>query len=107
MLTLTLRNLERDGLLVRTVYPTVPPRVEYLATERARELYDVLQNLTDWAKRHRSAIATAREQYDRAGEPAADGTPAGHVPAAAAASPARRSSTREGTAALSSAAPKA
>ncbi|MEO3930219.1 helix-turn-helix domain-containing protein [Micromonosporaceae bacterium B7E4] len=65
MLTLTLRNLERDGLLVRTTYPTVPPRVEYVATEMARELYDSLLVLTGWAQRHRQAIAAAREAYDR------------------------------------------
>jgi DNA-binding HxlR family transcriptional regulator len=66
MLTLTLRNLERDGLLVRTVYPTVPPKVEYSATPMARELYDSLTALTSWADRHREDIATAREEYDRA-----------------------------------------
>src|SRR6266496_2431714 len=65
MLTLTLRNLERDGLLVRTVYPTVPPRVEYTATEMALELYDSLVTLTTWAERHRVAIAAARDAYDR------------------------------------------
>lgn len=66
MLTLTLRNLERDGLLVRTVYPTVPPKVEYTATEMARELYGSLIGLTDWAERHRGAIAEARAAYDAA-----------------------------------------
>jgi DNA-binding HxlR family transcriptional regulator len=65
MLTLTLRNLERDGLLTRTVYPTVPPKVEYRATEMALELYESLVALTDWAERHRSAIAAARDAYDR------------------------------------------
>jgi DNA-binding HxlR family transcriptional regulator len=65
MLTLTLRNLERDGLLVRTVYPTVPPKVEYVATPMARELYDSLTALTSWADRHREDIAAAREEYDR------------------------------------------
>ena len=65
MLTLTLRNLERDGLLTRTVYPTVPPRVEYAATPMARELYDSLVALIDWAERHRDAIAAARQAYDR------------------------------------------
>jgi DNA-binding HxlR family transcriptional regulator len=65
MLTLTLRNLERDGLLVRTVYPTVPPKVEYTATEMARELYDSLVALTAWAERHHAAIASARDAYDR------------------------------------------
>ena len=64
MLTLTLRNLERDGLLVRTVYPTVPPRVEYTATAMARELRVTLAGLTDWAERHRADIATARAAYD-------------------------------------------
>src|SRR3954469_19110637 len=61
MLTLTLRNLERDGLLKRTVYPTVPPKVEYTATAIARELYDALTALTTWAQRHRGEIAAARE----------------------------------------------
>ncbi|BCB87311.1 winged helix-turn-helix transcriptional regulator [Phytohabitans suffuscus] len=65
MLTLTLRQLERDGLLVRTVYPTVPPKVEYRATEIALELYDSLVTLTTWAERHRATIAAAREAYDR------------------------------------------
>ena len=65
MLTLTLRNLERDGLLRRTVYPTVPPRVEYEATPMARELYDALTTLTTWAERHRAEIAAARVEYDR------------------------------------------
>jgi DNA-binding HxlR family transcriptional regulator len=65
MLTLTLRNLERDGLLTRTVYPTVPPKVEYTATPMARELYDSLVTLTTWAERHRAEIAAARDGYDR------------------------------------------
>jgi DNA-binding HxlR family transcriptional regulator len=64
MLTLTLRHLERDGLLHRTVYPTVPPKVEYTATEIARELYESLVTLTSWAERHRATIAAAREAYD-------------------------------------------
>jgi DNA-binding HxlR family transcriptional regulator len=67
MLTLTLRNLERDGLLIRTVYPTVPPKVEYTATEMARELHCSLAGLTDWAERHRADIAAARAAYDQAG----------------------------------------
>jgi DNA-binding HxlR family transcriptional regulator len=65
MLTLTLRNLERDGLLTRTVYPTVPPKVEYTATEMAKELYETLVTLTAWAERHRVTIACARDDYDR------------------------------------------
>ena len=65
MLTLTLRSLERDGLLIRTVYPTVPPKVEYTLTDVARELYDSFLALMDWAERHRARIAAAREAYDR------------------------------------------
>lgn len=66
MLTLTLRKLERDGLLRRTVYPTVPPKVEYELTEMARELRATLSALTTWAERHRADIAAARIAYDDA-----------------------------------------
>lgn len=61
MLTLTLRELERDGLLTRTVYPTVPPKVEYEATEMARELYEYLAGLIAWAERHEPAMRASRE----------------------------------------------
>jgi DNA-binding HxlR family transcriptional regulator len=64
MLTLTLRNLERDGLLVRTVYPTVPPKVEYSATPMAKELHESLLGLTEWADQHRGDVAAARRAYD-------------------------------------------
>jgi len=71
MLTLNLRKLERDGLLIRTVYPTVPPKVEYRLTPIARELGESFATLTAWAQRHRHAIATARRQYDgQPGHPA-------------------------------------
>ncbi|MGG2464247.1 winged helix-turn-helix transcriptional regulator [Streptomyces sp. RGM 3693] len=66
MLTLNLRKLERDGLLIRTVYPTVPPKVEYRLTPMARELHATLSGLVGWAERHRSDIATARAEYDAA-----------------------------------------
>jgi DNA-binding HxlR family transcriptional regulator len=66
MLTLTLRNLERDGLITRTVYPVVPPRVEYALTDMAQELHASLLSLTDWAERHRGAVAAARRAYDAA-----------------------------------------
>ncbi|GAA2056605.1 helix-turn-helix domain-containing protein [Catenulispora yoronensis] len=65
VLTLKLRQLERDGLLHRTVYPTVPPRVEYTLTDPATELLDTLRGLTDWAVRHRDTVATARAEFDR------------------------------------------
>lgn len=68
MLTLNLRKLERDGLLVRTVYPTVPPKVEYSLTPIARELHASLAGLVGWAERHRSAIAESRAAYDTAAE---------------------------------------
>lgn len=64
MLTLNLRNLERDGLVVRTVHPTVPPKVEYQATAMARELYGSLLALTAWAERHRESVTLARARYD-------------------------------------------
>ncbi|GAA2381499.1 helix-turn-helix domain-containing protein [Dactylosporangium salmoneum] len=64
MLTLTLRNLERDGLVVRTMYPVVPPRVEYSLTPMALELRAALVALSGWAARHRGDIAAARTRYD-------------------------------------------
>jgi DNA-binding HxlR family transcriptional regulator len=73
MLTLNLRKLERDGLLVRTVYPTVPPKVEYSLTPMANDLHAMLASLVGWAQRHQNAIAVARNTYDRAVQ-GADGT---------------------------------
>jgi DNA-binding HxlR family transcriptional regulator len=64
MLTLNLRKLERDGLVVRTVFPTVPPKVEYQLTPIAQELVESFAVLTAWAERHRGAIAEARHDYD-------------------------------------------
>ncbi|MFK0172529.1 winged helix-turn-helix transcriptional regulator [Streptomyces sp. NPDC090306] len=64
MLTLTLRNLERDGLMTRTVYPTVPPKVEYALTPVALELHETLQRLTDWAEQNRVHVAESRAAYD-------------------------------------------
>ncbi|MFI6476601.1 winged helix-turn-helix transcriptional regulator [Nonomuraea sp. NPDC050663] len=64
MLTLTLRHLERDGLLKRTVYPTVPPKVEYEATPMALELYEAMLTLTNWSQRHSACVARSREDYD-------------------------------------------
>lgn len=65
MLTLNLRRLERDGLLVRTVHPTVPARVEYTLTHSGRELRESLLALSGWAERHGATIAAAQEAYDR------------------------------------------
>lgn len=64
MLTLTLRNLERDGLISRTVTPSVPPRVDYELTDLGRSLCDRLRPLAEWALENRSAIESARSQFD-------------------------------------------
>jgi DNA-binding HxlR family transcriptional regulator len=65
MLTQTLRNLERDGIVVRTVYPVVPPHVEYALTPLGMTLIDVLASLCRWAQENLSAVEAAREQYHR------------------------------------------
>ena len=64
MLTLTLRALERDGLVTRTVYPTVPPRVDYALTDLGQTLIKMLQGLGEWAIEHRPTIVAARAAYD-------------------------------------------
>jgi DNA-binding HxlR family transcriptional regulator len=64
MLTLTLRGLERDGLATRTVFPTVPPRVEYELTKLGRSLLAPVSALGLWARRNRSAIQVARQRFD-------------------------------------------
>jgi DNA-binding HxlR family transcriptional regulator len=64
MLTLTLRGLERDGLVTRTVFPTVPPRVDYALTDLGQTLITMLHGLGEWAIRYRPAIVAAREAYD-------------------------------------------
>lgn len=64
MLTQTLRALERDGLVTRTVYPEIPPRVEYELTDTGRTLREPLQALEEWAKAHMSTVLRAREQAD-------------------------------------------
>jgi DNA-binding HxlR family transcriptional regulator len=64
MLTLTLRGLERDGLVTRTVFPTVPPRVEYALTKLGRSLLEPVSELGLWARRNRSAITEARARFD-------------------------------------------
>jgi DNA-binding HxlR family transcriptional regulator len=64
MLTVTLRQLERDGLVRRTVYPVVPPRVEYELTPLGTTLLDTIQALVAWTEEHQSEIAAARAEYD-------------------------------------------
>lgn len=66
MLTLTLRGLERDGLVSRHVEPTVPPRVEYALTDLGRTLLEPVRALAQWALDHREAIHAAQQSFDRA-----------------------------------------
>jgi DNA-binding HxlR family transcriptional regulator len=66
MLTLTLRGLERDGLVTRTVFPTIPPRVDYALTPLGRDLLQPVSALGDWATRNQSKITRARERFDGA-----------------------------------------
>src|SRR5215468_11184255 len=66
MLTLTLRGLERDGLVTRTVFPTVPPRVDYALTKLGRSLLVPVSSLGLWARQNRSAIHDARRRFDAA-----------------------------------------
>ena len=64
MLTLTLRALERDGLVVRTVFPTIPPRVEYELTKLGRSLLEPVNGLGLWVRKNRHAIQDARRRFD-------------------------------------------
>ncbi len=64
MLTVTLRQLERDGLMRRTVYPVVPPRVDYELTPLGASLHETIQALVTWTVTHRPEIAAARSAYD-------------------------------------------
>jgi DNA-binding HxlR family transcriptional regulator len=66
MLTLTLRGLERDGLVTRTVFPTIPPRVDYELTKLGRSLLEPVNGLGLWARQNRSAIADSRQRFDAA-----------------------------------------
>jgi DNA-binding HxlR family transcriptional regulator len=64
MLTLTLKGLERDGLVTRTVTATVPPRVDYALTELGRDLLVPVGALRDWARKHEDCIEAARRRFD-------------------------------------------
>ncbi|MGI5217100.1 winged helix-turn-helix transcriptional regulator [Nocardia sp. CA-290969] len=64
MLTRTLRNLERDGLVRRAVYPTVPPRVEYSLTELGADLGRVTHAMGEWAQRRHGEVLAARTEFD-------------------------------------------
>ena len=64
MLTLTLRGLERDGLITRTMFPTIPPRVDYELTELGHELLIPVSALGEWARRNTQRVREAREKFD-------------------------------------------
>ncbi|GAA3076637.1 helix-turn-helix domain-containing protein [Rhizobium viscosum] len=64
MLTTTLRQLERDGLIERTVYPVVPPRVDYALTELGCTLHDTIKALVVWTETNQAKIIAARRSYD-------------------------------------------
>jgi DNA-binding HxlR family transcriptional regulator len=64
MLTVTLRGLERDGIVTRKVYPVVPPRVDYALTPMGQTLLATIRQLIEWADRHTEEIDTARARYD-------------------------------------------
>jgi len=68
MLTLTLRALERDGLVTRTVFATVPPRVDYELTKLGRSLLEPVSTLGRWARKNRPAIQDARKLFDEAAQ---------------------------------------
>ncbi len=65
MLTQTLRDLERDGLVTRTLYPEIPPRVEYSLTPLGRTLDEPLSALAKWAERHMPEVRSAQEAFDQ------------------------------------------
>jgi DNA-binding HxlR family transcriptional regulator len=64
MLTLTLRSLERDGMIKRTVTPVIPPRVDYELTDLGRSLLDPVRGLGEWAQANLKAIDAARAAFD-------------------------------------------
>ncbi|SEG79463.1 DNA-binding transcriptional regulator, HxlR family [Thermomonospora echinospora] len=69
MLTVTLRGLERDGIVTRTMYPVMPPRVEYSLTDLGRTLLETVGTFVRWAEENLDQIEAARARYDaRAGE---------------------------------------
>jgi DNA-binding HxlR family transcriptional regulator len=65
MLTTTLRGLERDGFITRTIFPTVPPRVEYELTDLGKDLLKPVAALGQWAQKNRSLVEAARAAFDR------------------------------------------
>lgn len=77
MLARTLRHLERDGLVKRTVHPVVPPRVDYELTPLGTSLHSTIKALVTWTEEHQGQIAAARTAYDSAASAAGSGVAAG------------------------------
>lgn len=69
MLTRSLRGLEREGLVERIAYPTIPPRVDYTLTDLGRSLWQVVNPLGEWARRHVLDLQAARESFDELNAP--------------------------------------
>jgi DNA-binding HxlR family transcriptional regulator len=88
MLTVTLRGLERDGLISRTIHPVIPPRVDYELTPMGRTLLETIKQLIDWADSHVEEIDAAQAAYDAEHEPAEAACPAGEAEEASACGPA-------------------
>lgn len=70
MLTKTLRQMERDGLLIRTVHPVIPPHVEYRLTELGESLAEAFCGVWVWAAQHHAQVELARQRFDARGGPA-------------------------------------
>ncbi len=79
MLTLTLRQLERNGLVLRTVYPVVPPHVEYQLTPLGYTLLEAIQGIVNWTVANHAALADARTEYDARPDPVTGSTGAERV----------------------------
>jgi DNA-binding HxlR family transcriptional regulator len=75
MLTTTLRALERDGFVTRTVFPTIPPRVDYELTDLGRDLLKPVNGLTEWALKNTDRIDAARARFEKKSEAARFGRP--------------------------------
>jgi DNA-binding HxlR family transcriptional regulator len=75
MLTVTLRGLERDGIITRTVHPVIPPRVDYALTPMGESLLETVAALVHWSEAHTQSIQQARARYDRDNQPPGQESP--------------------------------
>ena len=67
-LTITLRELERDGFVTRQIFPTIPPRVEYTLTTMGQDLVGLADRLMDFAEQHAEGVRAARQKFDQSGD---------------------------------------